>query len=250
MTRDICTLPVLLLAIAANTGCDGVVESRVKVVGPDGSPVSNAILRFADGHLSDTGVHTDDTGCASLGRVVSPFGRDYRMVVERSGDKAAGFKVRTGERICEIAHLQPDASPTDSASQRVSEVSCPCDRNSGHEHTVSVRFKIRSAGRETLSGVEVLKTGEAHTPYMFLSSDDGCIGISWIVGLHNTSISLSLEKEGYQPFSVDAPTMLDQCFSVTLAPVSAATSSSGTQVPVDRCECAPFSGTHAWRDGG
>lgn len=168
------------------------------------------------------------------------------MQVEHRGYKTAPLLVKPGLPSCFRVELAAASAALPSVVTPVDIGSCPCEEDSGKQYRLAARFQVRAADGKAVPGVEVRDTNKPLIPWAFVTGADGCVGFVWIVPVAS-SVSLTVEKAGYQSFVVDAPTMTDNCYSVTLAPEGSAPS-TGIAVPPARCKCAPFSGEHTWPD--
>ncbi len=233
---------LLSIALAAGTlclcGCDVVFHARAKVVTNDGIDAAGALLRYGE-----DGVVADDRGCVSISEVIHTL-RPQPMEVELPGYKTAPFTAKPAEPNCFLVRLAAESAATPSVVTPVEAGSCPCEEDSGQRYHVAARFQVRAADGAALPGVEVRKTADPLRPWAFTTGADGCVGIKWIVPAV-PSVSLTLEKAGYQSFVVEVPTESKNCYAVTLTPEGGAPA-TGAVLPPGECGCAPLSGEHEW----
>jgi hypothetical protein len=238
---------VVLAAAFLFVSCDSFVSARVKVLKVDGSPATEAIVGFDEDPMTD-GVHADQNGCAHFGRVVQGFQRVYSVKAIERDYKPAFFETGLLDYDCVVVVLAHEQSSEDSTVEFLkSEVDCPCSNRSGHEHAVMARFKVQTADRENLAGVEIRKAGEGPRPWADVADEGGCLGISWIVPINLESVPLELQKPGYETIVVDVPTMDERCYSVVMSRRTGSDPTEVIEMPLDACECDMFSGTLVWK---
>jgi hypothetical protein len=244
--RQLATLGCLLaILLVVSAGCDGLLRARVKVVSVEGRAIPDALISHERSVGHELAKFTDANGCASLTGVVAPV-RHVGLAIGKPGHKTQLTRLRTKRDNCLIVRLAADDETAMGTIETAPSESCPCETDTGYTPTMSARFKVTDIIENDIALVAVRRSDLLPSPWVQVTDDTGCVGIRWRVSPHLRSVSLVLEKAGFDPAHVEVPTMADPCYSVRLWPSLAFNRSTVTAIADINCGCEMFSGKTIW----
>jgi hypothetical protein len=180
------------------------------------------------------------TGC-----VVAPV-RYVDVAIGKSGFKPHFARLRTTQDTCLIVRLARDGENTSNVVETVARENCPCNSDAGQSPRLSARFKVTDGAGNDVEHVSVRRADRLPYPWTQVTDARGCLGVRWTVSPYVPTVSLVVEKSGFDPADIEVPTMVDSCSFVRLSPFRDTNGSTAVAVADEDCGCEMFNGRTVW----